>query len=131
MPRSTLDLLLLEVPCDEHAPAVVRRALAEIDQAGLPLDDGVLVASELVTNAVLHAACETERLLEVCARRRRDRLLISVHGPGRSGECAAPDRRPDSELGLWGMRIIARLSQRWGCDWPDGYRVWAELALEA
>jgi anti-sigma regulatory factor (Ser/Thr protein kinase) len=79
-----------------------------------------------VTNAVLHSGCGGDHLLQVRARRRPDRLLISVHDPGLSGQSAS---LKESDFGLWGLHIIERLAQRWGCERPDGYRVWAELAV--
>ena len=128
MRRQSSDILSLEVPCDRNAPATVRDALAEVDGVGSSLSDGLLVASELVTNAVLHSGCEMDQLLEVRASLRRDRLMISVHDPGNSGERAQP-RREGSELGGWGVRIVERLARRWGSERPDGYPVWAELEV--
>lgn len=109
--------------CDRHAPATVRRALAELEAADLP-EERTLVASELVTNAVLHSGCEEEHILEVRAAVRPGRLLISVHNPNARGGT-------DSEFRPWGWRVIGRLSQGWGCERPDGYLVWAELAMPA
>jgi hypothetical protein len=123
------DLLLMEVPCDRHAPALVRQALAEVQEVDSSLSDGVLVASELVTDAVLHSGCGAEHMLEVRASLCRDRLRISVRDAG--PVTAGPRHVSDSEFRPWGVRIIARLSQRWGCERPDGYRIWAEVALGA
>lgn len=127
MPSSD-DLLSLEVPCDVHAPVTVRDALAEVHDGAWSLEDGRLVASELVTNAVRHSGCADEHRLKIEVRRREGRLLISVHDPGLSGQPALPagDDRP--EPGGWGLRIIEQLSEAWGAERPDGYRVWAELA---
>jgi anti-sigma regulatory factor (Ser/Thr protein kinase) len=65
------DLLALEVPCDRDAPAVVRKALAAID-GGLPVEDGILVASELVTNAVVHSGCTADHDLKIRATVQQD-----------------------------------------------------------
>jgi len=127
MSESPSNLLALDVPCNRHAPAIVRCALAEIDQAGLPLGDGVLVASELVTNAVLRSRREPEHVLEVRAGIHRGRLVISVHD--RAAGSATAYRARDARLNFWGARIIERVALRWGCERPDGYRVWAELAV--
>jgi len=127
MPRCS-DLLSLNIPCDVRAPAVVRGALAELHKDDWSLHDGLLVASELVTNAVLHSGCEADQRLEVRASLGDDRLLISVHDPGFSGGRAQP-RAETSEPGGWGLRIVEQLSRRWGAERPDGYLVWAELAV--
>jgi anti-sigma regulatory factor (Ser/Thr protein kinase) len=121
------DLLWLEVPCDRHAPKIVRDALVAAYDGGWSLDDGLLVASELVTNAVQHSGCVVAHKLSVAVGRRGDRLLISVHDPGLSGERAEPVRSERSEADGWGLALIERLSLRWGSERRDGYRVWAEL----
>lgn len=95
------------------------------------MSDAVLVASEFVSNAVLHLGFDRRRLLEVRARLSRDRLRISVHGRGGCEDGASRRSVSDSEFRPWGTAIINRLSQRWGCERPDGYRVWADLALPA
>jgi anti-sigma regulatory factor (Ser/Thr protein kinase) len=120
-------VLSLEVPCDPEAPKVVREALAAAHDGGWSLDDGLLVASELVTNAVRHSGCVVAHSLRVEIGRREDCLLISVHDPGLSGEAAESVRSERPESGGWGLALIDRLSLRWGSERPDGYRVWAEL----
>jgi anti-sigma regulatory factor (Ser/Thr protein kinase) len=129
MAERPLELVSLDIPCDRHAPALVRGALAEFEDDDLSLADGMLVASELVTNAVLHSGCTADHMVSVRARLRRDRLLISVHDPGISGESAEPRRSERPELGGLGLRVVEQLAQRWGSERPDGYRVWAELAV--
>jgi serine/threonine-protein kinase RsbW len=128
MPGRPSKLLSLDVPCDLNAPAVVRRAFADFDDDGSALADAILVASELVANAVLHSGASADHMVRVRAslQPQRDVLLISVHDPGFSGESAQPDR---SEHGGWGLRIVERLAQQWGAERREGYRVWAELAV--
>ena len=41
--------------CSEHAPALVRAALREVGELGAVRDDAILIASELVTNAVVQS----------------------------------------------------------------------------
>jgi anti-sigma regulatory factor (Ser/Thr protein kinase) len=131
MVDSSPNLLLMEVPCDRRAPALVRNALAEAHDMNSRMSDGLLVASELVTNAVLRSGCEAEHMLEVRAGIWRNRLRISVHDRGTVDEGATAERTSEPDSRPWGMRIIEGLSRRWGCDRPGGYRVWAELALPA
>lgn len=121
------DVLSLEVSCDPHAPKVVRKALTAVFDGGWSLDDGLLVASELVTNAVRHSGCVVAHNLRVDVSRREGCLLIAVHDPGLSGEAAEPVRSERSAPGGWGLALIEQLSVRWGSERPDGYRVWAEL----
>jgi anti-sigma regulatory factor (Ser/Thr protein kinase) len=131
MPSPSDDLLSLELPCDEHAPVIVRDALAEVHDGGWSLDDGRLVASELVGNAVRHSGCQLHHRLRIRVSRREGRLRISVHDPGLSGHVAHPGDGDAAAPGGWGLRIIGQLSEAWGTDRPDGYRVWAELSARA
>jgi anti-sigma regulatory factor (Ser/Thr protein kinase) len=130
------DLLSLDLPCSLHAPVVVRDALSEIHNGDWSLDDGRLVASELVTNAVRHSGCDGGHHLKIEVCKREGRLLISVHDPGLSGQAARPQAvRPrvgdGTDPGGWGLHIVEQLSETWGTERPDGYRVWAELSAQA
>lgn len=129
MPDQSSDLLTLDLPCDPGAPAAVRQALADVDESGWLLGDAMLIASELVTNAVLHSGCAEHHTVSVRASLRGDRLLIAVHDPGVSGQVAQPRRSESSAPGGWGLRIVEQLAERWGYERPDGYRVWAELGV--
>jgi len=96
---------------------------------GWVLGDAMLVASELVTNAVLYSGCAEEDLLEVEVDRAGDHLLVAVRDPGRSGGVAklvAGEAREFGGMGLW---VVDQVAHRWGSDRLDGYRVWAELPL--
>jgi anti-sigma regulatory factor (Ser/Thr protein kinase) len=125
------DLLTIEVPCNLRAPVTVREALAEVHDGAWSLDDGRLVASELVGNAVRHSGCRDGHRLQIAVRLRNERLLISVHDPGLSGQAARPTGEDSLAPGGWGLRIIEELTEAWGAERPDGYRVWAELATHA
>lgn len=122
------DVLSLEVPCSKHAPAAVRRSLAAAHTGEWSLDDGLLVASELVTNAVQHSGCHQDDRLRIEVTRRDGNLVISVTDPGLSGGQAEPGRPTRMSPGGRGLQIIQRLSVRWGSRRDAGYRVWAELA---
>jgi serine/threonine-protein kinase RsbW len=124
----SVDLLSLTVPCNRDAPAAVRQALGQIPRLGCLLDDGLLVASELVTNAVLHSGCAIDHVIRVRASLSEDHLLISVHDPGLSGQEATPRSPAQLGVGGFGLQIVDRLALRWGAERPDGYWVWAELA---
>jgi serine/threonine-protein kinase RsbW len=122
------DLLALEVRCNVAAPRRVRRALSKLDGIGWRLGDAMLVATELVTNALRHSACREHESIEVRVHQTEERLLISVQDPGKSGKVAKV-RPPDLGQGGVGLWVVEQLSRRWGAERHDGYRVWAELAL--
>ena len=125
------DPLRITVRCDSYAPKLVRQALEEIPELDCARDDALLVASELVSNAVRHSQCTEDELLTVCAHCEGDRLQISVLDPGLSGRPAAVVDRPVGMGGL-GLKVVQQLSERWGTERRrDGYMVWAEVALAA
>jgi anti-sigma regulatory factor (Ser/Thr protein kinase) len=89
---------------------------------GPAADQLVLIGSELVTNAVLHARTELTLTLEL----REDRVRISVKDRSRT-PATLRHYRPDALTGR-GLGVIAALSPRWGVSTaPDGKVVWAEL----
>ena len=100
---------------------------AAIDAWDVPVDEdvAVLLTSELVTNAVRHAAGEAITLGVRCTR---DRLRVDVHD-----RSAAPpvltDVPADAEAGR-GLVVVAGLSADWGFyRTPMGKAVYFTLAL--
>jgi anti-sigma regulatory factor (Ser/Thr protein kinase) len=123
---SATELLSLDVKCDRRAPAFVREVLVRMDGLGSVLDDALLVASELVTNAVVHSGGSPEDVLRVTVTLDRDGVVISVDDPGLSG-LTARKRPHDLEPHGWGLHIVQQLASQWGSERQQGYRVWAEL----
>lgn len=87
-------------------------------------EDAELVATELVTNALVHASARCEMRVRLA----RDVLHIEVEdkGGGTPDVQAADDR---AEHGR-GLLIVSALCTAWGVDArpPAGKRVWAQLA---
>jgi anti-sigma regulatory factor (Ser/Thr protein kinase) len=86
----------------------------------------LLLTSELVTNAIIHA--RTNLAVRVAANERRLRVAVSdaSHEPPRlrAGfpSLAEPGR---------GLPLVDALSSSWGVDWTvDGKAVWFELAQD-
>jgi anti-sigma regulatory factor (Ser/Thr protein kinase) len=128
IPRSSEIERSLAIRCDSEAPGAVRDALRDFGQAGWILGDAMLIASELVSNAVLHSGAHRDDLLHVDLRFAEEGVLfISVTDPGVSGGTAEP-RSADDAFGGIGLRVVEQLATRWGSDRRDGHRVWAELA---
>lgn len=121
--------MVVDLPATEQAASTARRlvqnALVGWRRSQLYEDAGIVV-SELVTNAVQHAA-ESVRL----------RLHLLLNGKG-CVNIAVVDDSPevpvvqdpaiDAEAGR-GLVIVEQLSRRWGVDLQPGRgkRVWAEL----
>ena len=82
----------------------------------------VLIGSELVTNAVLHARTGLTLTLEL----RDDRVRISVMDRSKA-PATLRHYRPDALTGR-GLGVVAALSDSWGVSAAaDGKVVWAEL----
>jgi CheY-like chemotaxis protein len=118
----------MRLPNDLTSASKARRLVGEwCRDSGLDsiVDDAMLVVSELVTNAVLHARSEPElRLIPGVGA-----LRIEVFDDGES----APDPQlagDDDEHGR-GLLLIAVLSAAWGTEAaPDGRKVvWADLPI--
>ncbi|MGW7578429.1 ATP-binding protein [Streptomyces sp. NPDC054765] len=109
------------------ARRLVRTALAAWDMEELA-DDGALVVSELVTNAVRHARSEVIRL--VVSRPGPATVRIGVVDKSK----APPRHRPpgnEDDSGR-GLVLVAGLTSAWGTDrLPWGKRVWGELRRKA
>jgi len=123
------EILALDVECGSRAPAVVRTALNQLRELGPARDEVILVASELVTNAVVHSGGSRGDTIHVRAALDGGRVWISVHDPGLSAD--SPQVRDSDGLQAhgWGLQIVKELADRWGFERDHGYRVWAELPL--
>ncbi|MFH9004905.1 SpoIIE family protein phosphatase [Streptomyces afghaniensis] len=122
------------------ARALVRAAITEWTGLGLPgaehltdrlADDALLVVSELVTNAVVHAG--TDVRLE-CRLEGDDKdtaaLLVEVsdHHPSRAPRGGEPETPHDTPEYGRGLRLVGALSEAWGITYRTGRKtVWARL----
>lgn len=104
--------------------AALRYRLAEWGITGDDAHGALLVAGELVTNAVEHATSRVD-VTVTCSS--RSTLRISV----RDDSSELPRlRRPGLTTARGrGLQIVAAVAERWGCA-PDatGKTVWAEVA---
>ena len=117
--RGRLRLLLTP---DQNAPAAARRALRDLP-LGERGDDVLLLASELVTNAVVHGAVAADEPIELeaecddgCAR-----VEVRNRGSGFVRERAAG----------YGLLIVAAATDRWGLSQDGATCVWFEVATHA
>lgn len=94
------------------------------------VDDAVVLTSELVTNAVVHAGTAADVL---CLRSEDAvRIEVSDHYPEREiplQQSAVNMGNPDREGGR-GLQLCAALATRWGVDYtPTQKQVWFQLDL--
>jgi anti-sigma regulatory factor (Ser/Thr protein kinase) len=102
------------------ARQIVRDALDAWGYAGQH-EDVLLVASELVTNALIHGAGAP--VLRMTGGSTHIRIEV-----GDSSE-EEPEAREPGPADGWGMHVIERLSSRWGISHREGGKVvWCELA---
>jgi serine phosphatase RsbU (regulator of sigma subunit)/anti-sigma regulatory factor (Ser/Thr protein kinase) len=96
------------------------------------VDDAVLVVSELVTNAVIHAGttaevmCRLDTLCEPCG------LVIEVsdHHPARVIRNPVEMEREGREGGR-GLQLVAAFSEEWGITYRrDLKTIWSRLSVE-
>lgn len=111
--------LHLVLPPDVHAPAAARRALRTLP-LGDRADDVLLLASELVADAVVHAIHAADEPIELSASCENGCTRVEVHDHGHGFV--------DGELaGGYGLQILAAASERWGIEHDGTTRVWFEL----
>jgi anti-sigma regulatory factor (Ser/Thr protein kinase) len=81
-------------------------------------EDVLLLASELVTNAVVHAGDGGPIELNVACGAESTRIEVRDHGEG----FAYPPPREG-----YGMQILAAASERWGVEHDGCTCVWSEV----
>jgi CheY-like chemotaxis protein len=119
-----------DLPRDLLSVREARRFLREVLHSwgvGHVEDAAQLVVSELVTNAITHAASDCQLRLSRSATTVRVEVVDSGAG--------TPDPQPENPSGEHGrgMHIVGVLSLAWGTDslGAGGKVVWAELPLSA
>ena len=114
--------LVLEPSC--LAPRIARRTLGRwLLESSCPaefVEDAALIADELVSNVVRHAATPAHLVASV----NDGRLRQEVHDRSMDPIVFEPQR----ESGGFGLRVVAMLADDWGwSSVPGGKYVWTEL----
>ncbi|MFF4248364.1 SpoIIE family protein phosphatase [Streptomyces sp. NPDC001822] len=140
-PRPVARTSLPGIPqASSAARRFVRAALADWNGLGLPsagefgerlTDDALTVASELVTNAVVHAGTTVELLIRLEDSTGPEPLAlvleITDHHPARSVRDGRAERPDPAEYGR-GLQLVATLAESWGITYRTGLKtVWARL----
>jgi len=115
----------LQLPPEPASVPLARRhtaAVLEQHGGGIDGDSVMLVVSELVTNAVRHAA--TDLRLRVVA----DPELLRVEVEDGSPALPAPGQPGPFDAGGRGLPLVEAIADRWGAEaTATGKLVWAEL----
>ena len=117
----------VELPNDARSVKVARDtvagALAEMGWPEHAIDRARVVASELVTNAVLHTGDGVEltvRVDDVCF------IEVSDHAPADLPQLAEPGELRPGGMGLY---LVEALASEWGVERDPGRKVvWARMA---
>jgi anti-sigma regulatory factor (Ser/Thr protein kinase) len=124
------ELLRLLMRCNSSAPRLARDALRTVASIDLVRSDAILVASELVSNAVMHAGCEPGEEVELVVELRSNAVRLAITDRGFSENTPTvrgPEYRGPGGLGL---RIVETVANCWGVERRSGTLVWAELSLD-
>jgi anti-sigma regulatory factor (Ser/Thr protein kinase) len=89
-----------------------------------------LLATELVTNAVLHAHVGEQDTVEMRVAAMPGSVRVSVTDPGRSASSPEVQELDPLVPGGMGLFLVEQISSAWGVErTPDGSnRVWFEVA---
>ena len=106
-------------------PGAARRARRALHEARLSEDlqhTVDLLATELIANAIRHAALEPDQRIVFTATFVEDfvRVEVADAGPGFDPELAVTGKG-------FGLRMVDKLASRWGVEREHGTRVWFEL----
>lgn len=132
------------------ARCLVRAALAEWARLGLHgaaslperlVDDAMVVVSELVTNAVVHAGTDVELACRLETPEEGDEaeegvgvalvVEVSDHHPSRAPRDGGAELPYDIPEYGRGLRLVSVLSEAWGVTYRTGTKtVWARLPAE-
>jgi anti-sigma regulatory factor (Ser/Thr protein kinase) len=94
-------------------------------------EDVLLLVTELVSHAVLHAGVGPRQSLLVELRSWPRRLRVEVTHPGNGFHYDRVDPSPVT-AGGWGLVLVDRIADRWGITHgTDGTCVWFELRSDA
>ena len=129
---ASVPTLVRDLAPDLTAPAMARFALRGLGDR-VPDEDMetiVLLATEVVGNAVRHAALDGGAPIGLRVFLDADRMRVEVHdaGPGFVPDVAEADPRSPNGRGLF---LVNSLASRWGVGRDAGTTVWFEVALAA
>lgn len=114
-----------------QAPARARKIVTIAIGVKAPAEvvyQATLLASEIVSNSVLHGRAGEDDKIELALSWDRDRIRLEVTDAGPGFQASIPDpERP----GGWGLALVETVSDRWGIERGSRTSVWFELGRAA
>ena len=117
--------LIITTKGGKEAPARVRMALTALHaELGEKCEDVRLLASELVTSAVVHSRLGAESFLRFMLSAAPERITGALEYPGEPFTAG-----PELEGDRLGLSLVESLSDTWGFERTgDQNRVWFEIS---
>jgi anti-sigma regulatory factor (Ser/Thr protein kinase) len=126
--HEVISRLHMRIKAGPEAAGEGRHALDRLEGALDPaqLAELRLLATELLTNSIRHAATDDDWIaLDAEIYANAVRVVVTDRGPG-----FEPEPSPQPQLdrgGGWGLCLVDRLADRWGVVRDGGTAVWFEL----
>jgi anti-sigma regulatory factor (Ser/Thr protein kinase) len=117
----------LPLPVSLDAPAIARQYVQAVCArlSSDELDDALVVASEVVTNAVIHGAAEIVMTVNLAA----GRVTVAVSDEGSGRPPLHPTAPARSSLHGRGLLVVDEVASRWGVtEHGVGKDVWFQIA---
>ena len=129
-PLTALDI---RYPAAPSTVPAARKAFADAfaDLSDDLLENGKLVLSELVTNAVRHGADPERGWVHVVIHQVPTSMRIEVTDSGESENEPVLHTGGEDRTSGWGLFLVARLAERWGVTSDQTTTVWCELDLSS
>ena len=113
-----------------QAVAEARQAVRSLALPAATRDTLALIASELVTNSILHACLPADDTVHMHVDNGGPHVRLTVHDRGPGFDLPTPISDP-LEIGGRGLGIAAALSDSWGIDCDDdGCSVWCSVLID-
>ncbi len=125
--------LIVNQPVSPAAALAARQMIGSLTPtvSGSKRHEFMLAATEIVNNAVVHAAQRGdpggEIRVEIAVSEVRMRLAVRDHGAGFEAP-TRPSPGDDERVGGWGLYIVDAIADEWGIE-HDPTTVWLEVAL--
>jgi two-component sensor histidine kinase len=103
------ELLRLLMRCEASAPRRARDALRTVAAIDLVRSDAILLASELVSNAVMHAGCEPGEAIELIVEMSSNAVRLTITDRGCSENTPTvrgPEYRGPGGLGVGPDHVV-------------------------